>query len=182
MESDSIHAAVETAKKRTSVYVPSQRDTIITMARKKKTYTVVPLKYFDFLNLKPLTESILPSSAVDTNGKKVEWMKVRWLQVRKSDPQNIHAKYDFDELQFHTVKTKASRKHICVANPIQRRYNEKLPISSAKKQDLISLCKDGNIPSEFYHYFQSITDSKSLRDCLPDPDILEEDNDSDTNV
>ena len=71
---------------------------------------------------------------------------------------------------------------MCVANPIQRRYNEKLPISLAKRHDLISLCKDGIIPSEFHHYYQSITDSKTLRDCLPDLDILEEDNYSDKNV
>ena len=164
------------------MYVPSQWDTIVTMARKKKLYTVVPMKYFDCLDFKPLTESILPISAVDTNGKKVEWMKVRWLQFRKSDPQNIHVKYDFDELHFHSIKTKASRNHMCVANQVQRRYSEKLPIASAKKQDLVSLCKSGIIPSEFHHYFQSISDSKKLRDCLPDPDILEEDNDSDTNV
>ena len=35
MECDSMHSTIEQAKKRTSIFIPSQWDTIITMARKK---------------------------------------------------------------------------------------------------------------------------------------------------
>ena len=51
MESDSIHGAVEFAKKRTKIYIPSQWDTVMAMARKTNPYLVVPLKYTDVYNL-----------------------------------------------------------------------------------------------------------------------------------
>jgi hypothetical protein len=52
MECDSINSAVERAKKSMSVFLPSHWDTVIRMARRKKPYTVIPLKCSDFLNFK----------------------------------------------------------------------------------------------------------------------------------
>ncbi|KAJ8319696.1 hypothetical protein KUTeg_002739 [Tegillarca granosa] len=39
MEVDSMHAAIEAAKKNTEIYVPSQWDTVVRLARKRKPYT-----------------------------------------------------------------------------------------------------------------------------------------------
>ena len=50
MECDSIHAAIEFAKKKTQIFVPSQWDTVITMARRRDPYQVIPLRYKDFLD------------------------------------------------------------------------------------------------------------------------------------
>lgn len=48
MECDSMHAAIEYAKRKTNVFIPSQWDTIIHMARRTNPYIVLPLKYWDF--------------------------------------------------------------------------------------------------------------------------------------
>jgi hypothetical protein len=180
MESDSIHAAIETAKKRTEVFVPSQWDTVIRLARKKRPYTVVPLKYFDFLNLKPLGNSLLSANAVDAKGQRVQWMKIRWLRFRKSEPNDIFFKYQFDG-DFRSMKIKSSRKTKAATAPVPQLYLTKLSISSAKKADLVSLCSDGTIPSEFHAYIKTLPDSNTIRDRLPDPDIIEDDVDSDAN-
>ncbi|KAH3725266.1 hypothetical protein DPMN_051100, partial [Dreissena polymorpha] len=45
--------------------------------------------------------------------------------------------------------------------------------ATAKKKDLISLCRNGTIPSEYHKYYEDIPDDKNVRDCLPDPDALE---------
>ena len=58
MECDSMHAAIEHAKKGTSIFIPSMRDTIIHMARRKNPYIVVPLKYDHFWNLKKLAKQL----------------------------------------------------------------------------------------------------------------------------
>jgi len=180
MESDSIHAAIETAKKRTEVFVPSQWDTVIRLARKKRPYTVVPLKYFDFLNLKPLGNSLLSANAVDAKGQRVQWMKIRWLRFRKSEPNDIFFKYQFDG-DFRSMKIKSSRKTKAATASVPQLYLTKLSISSAKKADLVSLCSDGTIPSEFHAYIKTLPDSNTIRDRLPDPDIIEDDVDSDAN-
>jgi hypothetical protein len=41
MECDSMHSAIEFAKKKTDIYIPSQWATIIRMARRKNPYYVV---------------------------------------------------------------------------------------------------------------------------------------------
>ena len=46
MESDSMNSAIETAKRTTQVHVPSQWDTVIRLARKKKTPSSQPLEIF----------------------------------------------------------------------------------------------------------------------------------------
>ena len=106
MECDSVHVAIEIVKKCTCVYVPSQWDTIMRMTWKKKPYTVIPLKLSDFLNTKPLAKYILPHEAVDSTGKMVNWLKIKWLQFRKSEPNIIFFKYQFNQDTFNQMKIK----------------------------------------------------------------------------
>jgi hypothetical protein len=42
MECDSMHAAIEFAKKKTEIFVPQQWATVIRMARRKDPYMIVP--------------------------------------------------------------------------------------------------------------------------------------------
>ncbi|MEW8548265.1 MAG: hypothetical protein AB2693_32575, partial [Candidatus Thiodiazotropha sp.] len=179
MECDSMHAAIETAKKRTSVFVPSQWDTIVRMARRKSPYTVVPLKHYDILNFKPVAEKIIPQAAVDEDGKRVMWMKICWMQYNKTAENFIYFKYKFDET-FHTIRLKSGRSgKSSVKGDIPFCYQSKLPISRQKKADLISLCKSNIIPEEFHGYYELLPTSNSREDRIPDPDILESDYDSD---
>jgi hypothetical protein len=92
MESDSIHAAVEFAKKRTKIYVPSQWDTVIAMTRKTNPYLVVPVKYTDFYNLKEFCVCYCKNMKKETNGEKVNWLKVKWIRVTKSNLKSIYCK------------------------------------------------------------------------------------------
>lgn len=191
MECDSMHAAIEAAKKCTSVYVPSEWDSIVRLARKKKPYTVVPLKYYDILNFKEVSSKIFPTTIVDTTGKRVQWLKLKWIQLRKHEPDCVFFKYEFDEDTFHCIKinmnakksTRATVKSgsvfkLGVTEP-NKCYTSKLPISDAKKRDLLSLCKDGTIPEDFYLYFKSLPCSSETNDRIPEPDMLEEKEESD---
>lgn len=45
MECDSMHSAVEHAKKTTPIYTAYQRDTIVRQARTRNPYTVVPIRH-----------------------------------------------------------------------------------------------------------------------------------------
>jgi hypothetical protein len=63
--------------------------------------------------------------------------------------------------------------------PLSKLYKSKLPISSAKKKDLIALCKKGIIPSEFHDYYKSLPTSQSATELLAEPDIEESDVDTD---
>lgn len=174
-ECDSIHAAIEHAKKHTSVYYPHQWETIIQVARRNKPYTVVPLKHMDFLNFKPLTSQVLPASQTDTRGKRVEWMKVKWFNYRKLEPDCIYFKYNFDDEEFNCLKLRSTtRRGKNAGTNIPKCYNEKIPISEAKKSDLLSLCDTAVIPTEFHWYYKGLPCNKSVRDALAEPDSMED--------
>jgi len=53
-----------------------------------------------------------------------------------------------------------------------------LEVSCAKKTDLLSLCNSGVIPEDLHHFYKLIPTNKTIRDCLPEPDLEEKDVDS----
>ena len=100
MESDSIHAAVERAKRNTNVYHPSQWDTVVSMARQKNPYIVIPLNHKDFYDLKGLRKTICRNMKTTTEGERVNWLKVKWVRVTKESPESIFLNYTFDTERF----------------------------------------------------------------------------------
>lgn len=71
MKSDSVHAAIEVAKKRTKVYVPSQWETVVNFARRQNPYLVVSIKYSDFRDFKLLANNQYKRIKVDIKGQRI---------------------------------------------------------------------------------------------------------------
>lgn len=69
MECDCMHSAIEHAKMYTSIFVPSQWDTVIRLARKKNPYVVVPLRFNQFFDLQKLALEKFGSFKYDTDRK-----------------------------------------------------------------------------------------------------------------
>ena len=40
--------------------------------------------------------------------------------------------------------------------------------------------KDGTIPDEYFHYYNNLPSSTSIKDTLPEPDFLDDDNEEET--
>ena len=131
MEVDSIHSTIETAKKRTKVFVPSQWHTVVTMARKHSPYITIPIKYTDVLNLKVLVQECCPNMKVDINGEHIKWPKVKWiLTVRRDHPDCIFVNYAFHEGNFFQIDTRVVRRRqskITWPTCLSSCYNDKLP-------------------------------------------------------
>jgi len=53
-------------------------------------------------------------------------------------------------------------------------YENKIPISDAKKKDLLALCKDGTIPEEYHSYYNNVPSDSSVKDVVPEPDLYDE--------
>jgi len=174
MECDSMHAAIENAKRNTSIVVPSQYDTIVRMERANNKYTVIPLKHQDFLNFKPIFGDILSTIIKDLNGEKINRRKLCWIKYRQTDPNHNYFKYNFEEEEFRCTRIKKTKRGKCMDGQMPQLYEGKLPISSAKKNDLISLCKTAVIPEEFHSYYENMLCDKDSTDCLPVPDVSEE--------
>ncbi|CAC5378891.1 unnamed protein product [Mytilus coruscus] len=83
MEADSIHSAVERAKKNTQIYHPSQWDTVVSMARKKNPYIVIPMNFRDFSDLKSLRKKMCNNMKKTVNNKTINWLLIKWIKVEK---------------------------------------------------------------------------------------------------
>ena len=179
MECDSMHAAIEHAKRKTNIYIPSQWDTIIHMARRNNPYMVIPLKYWDFIDFKAIQKNFYTNFEKNTEGERVRWREIKYLQFRKDSPKEIFYKYNFDDPDFHVIQCRVNTRGKQKAlSDGQNKYNCRLQISSAKKADLLSLCQSGVIPPDCRYFYESLPAGKSVRDRLPEPDIQEDDKDS----
>ncbi|CAC5402475.1 unnamed protein product [Mytilus coruscus] len=179
MEADSIHSAVERAKKNTQIYNPSQWDTVVSMARKKNPYIVIPMNFRDFSDLKSLRKKMCNNMKKTVDNKTINWLLVKWIKVDKASPDAISFNYCFEEEKFQTVNVQQSglrgRKRAMQSITLVPTYDTKLPISEAKKADLLSLCSSGVIPATYHSYYENLPCGKSIKDNLPEPDMDEDD-------
>lgn len=64
---------------------------------------------------------------------------------------------------------------------VPNKYRQKIPISAAKKRDLMTLCKNGTIPKDHHDYYKNLPSSSTVKDKLPESDIEESDRDESDN-
>ena len=96
-----------------------------------------------------------------------DWLNIKWIQDRKESELSIFVNYGFDPNEFKDNKL-VQRRSRSQRKP-RKDYKEKLPISAAKKADLLSLVASGTIPQEYESYYQSLPCSKSVKGKLPVP-------------
>ena len=108
MECDSIHSTIETAKKKTSVYMPSQWNTLISLARRIKPYHVVPMKHSDVYDFKAFVNQFCPNLKTASNGKRVNWMKICWIQTRRESPHCLYVNKTFEVSRFQEITVQSS--------------------------------------------------------------------------
>ena len=180
MECDSMHSAIEFAKKKTEIFVPQQWATVIRMARRKDPYMIVPLKFGDIYDFKEFTKKYMKFRKEDSNGGKVNWLQIKWIRYSKENLDCIMFKYNFDD-EFRVLKVAGTikRGHTAEPHELTRKYTARQQISAAKKKDLVNLCKSGVIPSEYHEFYKLLPSSSNISDKLADTDAEEERPDSD---
>lgn len=100
-------------------------------------------------------------------------------------PDKIFFNYSFEKDGFLKVNfksaTRRSGRPVCGEMELQQRYPSKLPISVPKKNDLLSLCRNGIIPENFHQYYEDLLTDAKTNDRLPMPDVNESDCETDEN-
>lgn len=174
MECDSVHSTIEGAKKITPVFVPSQWCTLISLARKSHPYIAVPMKYNHVVDFKDFVKKHCPNLRVTVSGERINWLQVKWIEVRKENPKSVFVNYSFDtegfqEINIERTTRKKGRLYNWPENEkeLSMCYETKLPISLKKKSDLVALCSKEIIPEEFHSYYEGLPSSKKERDFVP---------------
>ncbi len=130
MEVDSIHAAIECAKKYTPINVPSDWQIVCRIARRRKLYIVVPIKNNDILNLNGQI------ACIDINLNSIPWCQVKWIRYTR-EGENLAIVYKTDSLdgEFIAVANKKARRSAPKESSLlmpSKAYEGLIPMSDAK--------------------------------------------------
>ncbi|CAH0698686.1 unnamed protein product [Spodoptera exigua] len=170
MECDSIHSKIETKAKNVPVYTPDGWAQLVRLARTNpKPFNVTTLTHDDFKDFGARNQYL----SKILNGRKLGIHNAVWLQYRKEDPDKIFIKDTYDKnIPFQEIHLKKKRGKT-VVYPVSA-YSQRLKISSQKKNDLIKLCQDGQIPRIYHPFYENLPSSETVKDCLPEPDVTED--------
>lgn len=166
MEVDSMHSAIERAKKFIPVYTMQDWISIFKVARSNRLrnknsqgYQVLELKFDDFLDLRSLSKKFKNKSR-NTEKEKVNWLLVKCFKYTKANPNILQYRYDhtseYKSIQLYGVGRPASKGNIT------NLYQSNLPISNEKKKDLVTLCRKMVIPVEFHSWYESLPASINI--------------------
>lgn len=155
--SDNIHATIELAKKNVPIFDPSSYYTIIRTASRRNPYKVKEMGQEDFYDLKKLKTVMIKNCKTDTDEETVNWLKIKWLQYRKNDPEHIYFKYDLDSESFKKIKVFRRGKRATSSRIIlQKAYSGPIAISADKYNDLQELCRSGVVPSTYHDFYNHL--------------------------
>lgn len=177
MEVDSMHTAIESAKKFVNVYCVNDWITIFKTARSHRNknkrsdpYIVKELKFNDFVDLKSLADKIIKNETHNKDKEKVSWLHIKCMRYEKSQPGIILYKYNYSD-EFKKLFV-FGRGRPPIINPLHlsNLYKKELPITQLKKRDLMKLCNTGVIPTEYHTWYNSLSE-RSETDRTPEPNF-----------
>lgn len=159
-EGDSMHATIERAEKRQTIYNPDQMYHVIENAKVSgNKYRITHMEQKDFLNFKDIIKGRNWSN--DSNGKKAYWSKVKEVSFCPTNLDTMFFRYylEEDQLKLHYVTRMNSRRRKA-EQPIlglpQPAYQNLLPINKPLYKDLISLCDSEAIPRPYHDFYRSL--------------------------
>lgn len=168
IEADSMHSAIENGRKTLKCYLPNDYQNIMKATRKNpKPYEVKPYSYQDFYDVRGLAKEFFVNRKKDTKKtKKINWLNVKVFRfVRNS--KYVLFKYDVKSEEFEQetiLRNSVKISDFGSFNLSRSAYQNMLPISIAKKRDLLDMLKEGVIPSIYRDYYQSLPSSKHVKD------------------
>ena len=97
------------AKSHPHVYSPDEWYEIVRKARRKHPFHVITMEIENFVSTAGLENAIINRKKTDDN-EKVEWLKMKHIQFRKSTPLVMHYKYSHSEENFRSVSLAPKRR------------------------------------------------------------------------
>jgi len=175
MEVDSVHSTIENACRNQDVYAPTDYYKIISMARRGQPYRVHVLNTENFHDYKALSESTMKNRNKASDGSVVKWLKVKWFRYDKECPDKIFFSYDYSG-EFKALETDFGRKgrRPKTTPRLKNLYQVPPSISAAKHRDLVSLCKEKAVPSDYHSFYLGLKHDENVRDTVADTDVDDE--------
>ena len=164
LPNDRDFGSIENARKRSEyIYLPTDWERVVTQARKKNEFPVYRMDRQKFVSLKPLKEAIVNRKKTE-NREKVEWLKMRWISVRKDRPLEFRYRQTHNELEEWKI---VSVKHRTKGRPVDMGkiklpllYAASRKIKKAKLTDLIDLLSF--VPPIYHDFYKQLNSSDQV--------------------
>uniref|UniRef100_A0A6P7GSZ8 Uncharacterized protein LOC114346386 n=1 Tax=Diabrotica virgifera virgifera TaxID=50390 RepID=A0A6P7GSZ8_DIAVI len=175
MECDSVHSTIESRGKQVDVYTPEGWYMVARTAKTSKPYhKVIEMDYSDFLDYKKYSSQIITNKSQAEQGK-MRWIKVKWIQYRKSCPKTIYFKYRLNDNEFDSLNIEKRQRRRVPYFEVSRLYLSKPKINKNKLKDLLKLCENGSVPSTYHKFYESLEPEDEDGQEKPDTESDEED-------
>ena len=164
LPNDRDFGSIEGARRRqTSLYVPEQWGELVRKARRVNPFQVRWMTQADFVSVSLLKDAIVNRKA-NTDGEKVEWLKMHWIHVEKSSPLCYKYRYTLNDREPWKIVDLRPKQVGCPSDmgrvELPPLYDRPRSISDAKYCDLQQLlCYIPPVYHEFYTKLTSQTNS-----------------------
>lgn len=162
MEGDSVHATIEKATKKHDMFSPMDWMSAVSNSKiSAPRYKVIEIATANIKDFKELADQTVSNRSKAIDGTTLQWTKVHSFQFRKSEPNRIYFKYDFNmEYNYIEIARANMRKKQTKSMSdcrLKEAYKGEQSISRLKYDDLIKLCKKNVIPTRYHSFYESLT-------------------------
>lgn len=167
MPVDSMHAVIEKYSRNVTVQAPSEWPTIIRNARRRpKPYEVITCNRLDFKDWKAVTFS--SKKLATKSGDALKFSEIKVIKLSKECLPVIQVSTKSYDLTEDIQEIEISFKTL---NEVPLSYKNDIPISKPKLRDLLNLCNQQIIKTEYHGEYFSLRSSSSVPDELAETDI-----------
>lgn len=162
MTADSVHAVIERATSKKTVYAPSEWLTLIANCRYEPCpYNVIKLTYKDFDDWKSVADSMNFNILEPKSKLKISHIRTAHFDKKMGKNRQFEVFYSaVAPQQKYIVQMKQKRNHaIKEANP---KYCKELPINTKKYNDLVKLCTQFAIPQRYHDEYLLLSHSNTV--------------------
>ena len=160
LPNDADFGVIERTTKKSALYVPDQWYNAIRSCKRSNPFEVVEMKQEAFVSVASLLKHAVIRKK-STDGSKLEWLKIQWIQIRQQEPMKMYYKYTCqDDVPFSCIDFARRDRPVAPGNHLLPLYNRPRNLSVEKAADIQKLMK---FVPPVYHTFYS---SRCL--CLDD--------------
>ena len=144
-------------RKKNFLYTPEDYYEIIKQCRQNDKFNLYKMKCENFISTKYLENAIQKRKKKNTEGKKVNWLKICWLRFCKSAPYTISYKTSMEDTEFKTLDlspTVRGRPPKFERIALKCFYINARPITHEKYKDMMLLLP--YIPPVHHKYFKTL--------------------------
>ena len=154
-EGDVMRVLIEKKSKGQNIYAPEEWYEFIKYAREgSKSYVVTKITQNDILNMRDLVD--YQNWTTDVDGTNISWPMVREVKVDHEFSSTLDFKYRlYENSNYMSVTNNGEELHL-KSLILHKVYQSRLPIERAKLEDLLSLCRNGTIPSRYHQFYESL--------------------------